>query len=71
MKHLRVVDLAFHVVPVDGVPDWARLVVLEQAGQRVRPHGLVMTFLARFRGWPDSHTDQVIIFGSLIVARLT
>jgi hypothetical protein len=24
-------------------------------------------FLARFRKWIDSHTDQVIIFGSLIL----
>ena len=32
----------------------------------VRP-GQSQAFLARFRTWMDTHTDQVVIFGSLIL----
>src|SRR5262245_10331122 len=37
VKHLRVLGLALHVVPGDRAPHRARLVVLDHAGQRVRP----------------------------------
>jgi hypothetical protein len=36
-KHLHVADFASHVVPGDRAPYRLRLVVLDRAGQRVRP----------------------------------